>query len=414
MSDSEEEMNEGSQSRSSGSDGEEQENVRREPFDVRLPPAHQYLQLAAAEETSPGFKMEEADKVITVSILEMPVVLLPSQLLPFHTDLPMLVSQLREAARQNDFIAFKPALPGKNSDIATLIQVRSLQENDGGITVQAIGRQRCRILTRRSAINGMPYGDVRVLDEREMSDFIYAFYPVSFSRMRLSKAKRFYAALSAHSNFALHASLTVKRYGYVLTNENVGESLVDRLVKWLIVFHQLDKVNTVLAQGRTAFSYWVAANIPTDMETRLELLDEPCTDRRLANECAIIKRIDLIVCRGCGTTLSKMSNMINVSTEGNSALYVNPGGYVHDLFTVSEVRSTVARGRPSSEYSWFPGYKWTIHECAYCMQHVGWRFTSSNLTPSSFFGLTRSSIRPADSTRPSATGVQRIEQLAII
>ncbi|VDM41513.1 unnamed protein product [Toxocara canis] len=379
MSDSEEEMNEGSQSRSSGSDGEEQENVRREPFDVRLPPAHQYLQLAAAEETSPGFKMEEADKVITVSILEMPVVLLPSQLLPFHTDLPMLVSQLREAARQNDFIAFKPALPGKNSDIATLIQVRSLQENDGGITVQAIGRQRCRILTRRSAINGMPYGDVRVLDEREMSDFIYAFYPVSFSRMRLSK-----------------------------------ESLVDRLVKWLIVFHQLDKVNTVLAQGRTAFSYWVAANIPTDMETRLELLDEPCTDRRLANECAIIKRIDLIVCRGCGTTLSKMSNMINVSTEGNSALYVNPGGYVHDLFTVSEVRSTVARGRPSSEYSWFPGYKWTIHECAYCMQHVGWRFTSSNLTPSSFFGLTRSSIRPADSTRPSATGVQRIEQLAII
>ncbi|KHN87524.1 hypothetical protein Tcan_03238, partial [Toxocara canis] len=90
-------------------------------------------------------------------------------------------------------------------------------------------------------------------------------------------AKRFYAALSAHSNFALHASLT--------------ESLVDRLVKWLIVFHQLDKVNTVLAQGRTAFSYWVAANIPTDMETRLELLDEPCTDRRLANECAIIKRV---------------------------------------------------------------------------------------------------------------------------
>uniref|UniRef100_F1KWK3 Protein cereblon n=1 Tax=Ascaris suum TaxID=6253 RepID=F1KWK3_ASCSU len=403
MSDSDEEMNEGSRSGGSASDDEGQENAEnapRQPFDVRLPPAHQYLQLAAAEETSPGHKLEEANTVITVSILEMPVVLLPSQLLPFHTDVPVLVSQLGEAARQNDFIAFKPSLSDRSSNIATLIQVRSVQENNGGITVQAVGRQRCRILTRRSAINGMPYGEVRVLDEREMRDFTDAFDPVSFSRMRRSKTFRFYAALSAHSVFALRTCLT--------------ESQVDRLVKWLIIFHQLDKVNSILGQGKTAFSYWVAANIPIDMETRLELLDEPCTDRRLAQECALIKRINVIVCRGCGTTLCNMSNMINVSAEGNSALYVNPGGYVHDLFTVSKVTSTVARGQPSSEYSWFPGYKWTIHECAHCMRHVGWRFTSSNLNPPSFFGLTRSSIRPAGSTRSSAPAVQRTEQLAIV
>lgn len=36
-------------------------------------------------------------------------------------------------------------------------------------------------------------------------------------------------------------------------------------------------------------------------------------------------QINVIVCRGCGTTLCNMSNMINVSAEGNSALYVNPG-----------------------------------------------------------------------------------------
>lgn len=103
-----------------------------------------------------------------------------------------------------------------------------------------------------------------------------------------------------------------------------------------------------------------------------------------------------------------MSDVISVSTEGNSAHYVNPGwyfskagrftirlvsgaviqlfsyqkihmikplllfwaslkfvfkifrflnlgGYVHDLFTVSEVVSTLARGSPSAECSWFPG-----------------------------------------------------------
>ncbi|EJW73772.1 hypothetical protein WUBG_15320 [Wuchereria bancrofti] len=109
-----------------------------------------------------------------------------------------------------------------------------------------------------------------------------------------------------------------------------------------------------------------------------------------------------------------MSQMISVSTDGNSAHYVNPSGYVHDLFTVSEVVSTLARGTPSAECSWFPGYKWTIHECSHCGQHVGWRFTSSDLSPKSFFGLTRRSIRPADSRRPITSTIQRIEQLAII
>ncbi|VDO33723.1 unnamed protein product [Brugia timori] len=158
--------------------------------------------------------------------------------------------------------------------------------------------------------------------------------------------------------------------------------------------------------GPTALSYWVAANLPIDMEMRLRLLDEPYTDRRLKDEYGIINRIDVIVCKNCSTLLCNMSQMISVSTDGNSAHYVNPGGYVHDLFTVSEVVSTLARGTPSAECSWFPGYKWTIHECSHCGQHVGWRFTSSDLSPKSFFGLTRRSIRPADSRRPITFTIQ--------
>ncbi|VDN34888.1 unnamed protein product [Gongylonema pulchrum] len=226
-----------------------------------------------------------------------------------------------------------------------------MHENDGGVTVQAMGRQRCRILTRRSAVNGMPYGEVRVLEEVELPPISRALQPISFSRLSSSKNLRYCAAITSHSYFALKMSLT----------------------------------------GATAFSYWVAANLPIDMETRLRLLTEPCTDRRL---------IDIIICKNCGSTLCRMEHMIT--------------GYVHDLFTVSEVTSTTARGQPSAEYSWFPGYKWTIHECANCGQHVGWRFTSSKLLPASFFGLTRSAIRPADSRHPVASNVQRIEQLAIV
>lgn len=70
-----------------------------------------------------SFKMENPGEVITVSILEMPVVLLPTQLLPFHTDYPLLVSQLQHAARENEYIALKPRLDNFETNIATLIQV---------------------------------------------------------------------------------------------------------------------------------------------------------------------------------------------------------------------------------------------------------------------------------------------------
>ncbi|VDK56835.1 unnamed protein product [Gongylonema pulchrum] len=79
--------------------------------------------VTGSHETPHGLKFEEPGKVITVSILEMPIILLPTQLLPFHTDYPLLVSQLRQAARENEYIALKPKVETLETDIATLIQV---------------------------------------------------------------------------------------------------------------------------------------------------------------------------------------------------------------------------------------------------------------------------------------------------
>lgn len=84
---------------------------------------HELLNIIGNDDLPHGFKMEDAGKVITVSILEMPIVLLPTQLLPFHTDYPLLVSQLRQAARENEYIALKPRLDSFDTSIATLIQV---------------------------------------------------------------------------------------------------------------------------------------------------------------------------------------------------------------------------------------------------------------------------------------------------
>lgn len=50
------------------------------------------------------------------------------------------------------------------------------------------------------------------------------------------------------------------------------------------------------------------------------------------------------------------------------------GGYMHDIVTVARATNTELTGAPSAEFSWFPGYTWTIAVCASCMAHVGWRW----------------------------------------
>ena len=100
-----------------------------------------------------------------------------------------------------------------------------------------------------------------------------------------------------------------------------------------------------------------------------------------------------------------------MSREGPQGSYVNPGGYVHETLTLYKVRNVLYIGKPSTEYSWFPGYAWQICQCSYCDSHLGWRFTASSskkLHPKKFYGISRRSIRPKleleDSTRSKTQG----------
>ena len=76
--------------------------------------------------------------------------------------------------------------------------------------------------------------------------------------------------------------------------------------------------------------------------------------------------------------------------------YVNPGGYVHETLTLHKAKNLTLHGTPSTEYSWFPGYAWTICQCRYCDSHMGWKFTAAkpNMVPKKFWGLSRRSLRP--------------------
>lgn len=145
-------------------------------------------------------------------------------------------------------------------------------------------------------------------------------------------------------------------------------------------------------------SFYIGSKIPVSESTRQELLEINGTTYRLRREIELLKGFDRVRCKNCQTVIAKRSDMLVMSTEGPLGAYVNPGGYVHEIMTFYKANGLALIGRPTKEYSWFPGYAWTIANCATCERHMGWLFTATNkrLKPRSFYGIRSSQV--ADDT----------------
>ena len=71
-------------------------------------------------------------------------------------------------------------------------------------------------------------------------------------------------------------------------------------------------------------------------------------------------------CRRCGKQLGDQQHIFSMSKEGPQGAFVNPGGHVHETLTLHKAKNLRLVGEPSTQYSWFPGYAWTIVECSGC------------------------------------------------
>lgn len=95
--------------------------------------------------------------------------------------------------------------------------------------------------------------------------------------------------------------------------------------------------------------------------------------------------------------------------KGNvNANYCNPAGYIHETLTVHKIVDDSARivERPSTEFSWFPGYLWQIAVCKKCSSHIGWKFIAGTkyLRPKTFFGLSCKSLVVSPESKRDADG----------
>lgn len=128
-------------------------------------------------------------------------------------------------------------------------------------------------------------------------------------------------------------------------------------------------------------------------EERLQLLSLKTTLERLKLECIFLKLGRLICCENCEVLITDPAQVFVMSKDGIQSNYVNPGGHVYETVTVLSATNFQLVGNPSKQFSWFPGYAWTVMQCTFCNKHLGWKFTSNNLNPKEFFGLAKSGFK---------------------
>ncbi|KPJ01351.1 Protein cereblon-like [Papilio xuthus] len=219
-----------------------------------------------------------------------------------------------------------------------------------------------------------------------------------------------------------------------------------------------------LPEEAVALSFWVASNLTLSARDRHALFAVDDVLLRLRLELRFIGRVrppapprpalrpphrhthahfllqkSALCCAACGAEIARRDDVLPMSSEGVHSNYTNSGrlspvprphptqtwpcfpslrrrkieeevrmlgcnagGYMHDIVTVSRARGVVPSGRRSAEFSWFPGYAWTIIVCGACRTHLGWQFDalSRSLRPEYFFGLCRNYVQPRADAEP--------------
>ncbi len=90
-----------------------------------------------------------------------------------------------------------------------------------------------------------------------------------------------------------------------------------------------------------------------------------------------------IRCRACGSEVTA-SRYSTERAGGHRHAFFNPHGLLFEIGLFSQAPGCLVAGRPTDEFTWFPGYLWRHALCAGCGAHLGWRFDSGD---DGFFGL---------------------------
>ncbi|XP_076813095.1 protein cereblon-like isoform X1 [Clavelina lepadiformis] len=378
-------------------------------FDRNLPTAHSYL--GEMEECS-GVAYQEEDTYLTMNVLYFPdVVLIPGQNLPLHISRPNQVSMIRQVMQQADktfgILTIKNTFNVRNEiarkyyNIGCTAEIRSYQDREEyQITVLhliVVGRQKFTVMKSQNQLDGNILAKVRIESDVELDNLGAGVGMSRNSRNAFITSKKNQPTNMESIHPTLNKTMCLNRHAAMSTSlSSWVYKLYDVDFLRMRIFKELKEWNSTLEQHQmpesaTDFSYWVITNFPISDEWKLYLMHLKSAVQRLRCELNLIHKRSKLTCSSCGSMIADRKEVFSMSTSGPMAAYVNPGGAIHETLTLYKASGLSYRGRKSTEFSWFPGYAWTICECSSCGQHLGWKFTATtkHLIPQKFWGLTR-------------------------
>ncbi|XP_011062316.1 PREDICTED: protein cereblon isoform X1 [Acromyrmex echinatior] len=367
-------------------------------FDVTLPAAHSYL--GQNLEELRGRTILDDGIYINLPLLVKQSVLFPGQTLPMTVFGTQTIEMLQTCI-QNDR-TFGVVCYG-NPDMERIGTTAEIYEyTDGGIwldhgrrefRLKAKGRQRFKILRIITQDNNKISANVKVLPEITLEPPFLDQRLASLDHLRISvdseeDMKKQERIENLDAAVTAWPAWVYRQYDPIRLSFRIRQHL-----------QFLETRGGSVPKNPIDLSFWVAQNILMDHNERLTLLTYDCAISRLQREIKYLVEDKIYVCVNCESFIGRQSHMFPMNKEGPQGTYVNPGGVIHETITFYHVQGVVLNNSdPSTEYSWFPGYAWTIAICKGCRHHVGWKFTAvqSNLRPKEFWGLTRRSLKNKD------------------
>ncbi|XP_070558131.1 protein cereblon-like isoform X2 [Ptychodera flava] len=385
-------------------------------YDPALPTAHSYLGTDLEEYS--GRTVLDDDSYMNLPLLTLPnVVLIPGQTLPLHLFQPRLVAMMKHVLQSNRTFGLVTwsydDLSGERTmaKVGTTAEIFSVkEESEAGIDtmrMKATGRQRFKLIETRRQADGVTMAKVKILSETELPECLEGARLDSHNRFRLRSVKSSRRRREDQDQSSQTDIAWIKRTRFSpakltwwppwVYEQYDCDLLMNRIRTELASWYEGTQTNlSSLPSNPTAFSFWVANNLPLNDRWRLHLLELNSAVQRLRCELSLLKKCTVLCCKECHQQIAKKSDVFSMSLDGPMAAYVNPGGYVHETLTCYRAQGLNLIGRPSTENSWFPGYAWTICQCRGCASHMGWKFTShkKKLKPEKFWGICRSSLIP--------------------
>ena len=100
----------------------------------------------------------------------------------------------------------------------------------------------------------------------------------------------------------------------------------------------------------------------------------------------------VVRCAACSREIARLADRIAAAPD-ELHTFMNPQGEVFELVRFARADGARAFGRPSHQFSWYPGHAWRYAGCRGCGAQLGWCFEGAGAEgPSHFWGLVRGAL----------------------